>query len=247
MEKDNLAKKVSERIEKEHIKIRSKYTVAAQKLGLGSALVLTIILAIIAINLFLYWLDVTNNLGVLSLGNRGLLAFLESFPYIPFIGAIVLIVIASFILKKFDISYRAPLLVAVGLLIALPILGGLGVRYSGINERIEAGVERGEFAPLKPVYGLHAPVARKHTLVGTVNNTNNNILNVQVGPKTIDVQVDDEQEVVFSNFFKPGDWIRAIGILTNNTFYADVIFNLTNHRDARLGTPGLTPCQECTR
>lgn len=232
MKKDDIAKKVTQQIKKGDLKIRSKFTVVAEKLGIGSALLFAILLAIVAIDLLLYWLDVTNNLASLSFGNNGILAFLESFPYIPFVASIILVVLAEILLKKFDISYRAPLLVGIGLLIAIPLLGGFAMKYSGVNEAIERRVEEGHMPPLKPFFG-NKPAVRDHAIIGVIKNSTSEKIGVDVDGKEINIVISDKTHVPRGVTFLVGQWVRAIGNLNGSMFYADVIENLSSHRPPR--------------
>jgi len=233
MKKDDIAKLVAQKIKKGDVKIRSKFSVLAEKLGVGSALLFAILLAIIAIDLLLYWLDVTNNLASLSFGNNGILAFLESFPYIPLIASIVLIILAEILLKRFDISYRAPLLVGIGLLIAIPLVGGVVMKHSGVNEAIERRVEEGHMPPLKPFFG-NKPVVRDHAIVGIIKNSTSENIGVDVEGSDINIIISDKTHIPPRATFIVGQWIRAIGKLNGSIFYADVIENLSSHRDERL-------------
>ena len=100
----NLEDKVMESIKGGNVKLRSRYLFLAEKLGLGSALVLTILLAVLFFSLVLFYLQATDNLWYLSFGSRGIYAFLESFPYFLVVALVILILLSDWILKKSGVS-----------------------------------------------------------------------------------------------------------------------------------------------
>ncbi|MFA6424469.1 MAG: hypothetical protein WCV83_04135 [Candidatus Magasanikbacteria bacterium] len=119
------------------VKLRSKYLFLVEKFGLGSALILTVLLAILFFNLVLFYLKSSDNLGYLSFGNGGIFAFLQSFPYLLVISFIILIFIAGFIIKMTDFAYKKPFgYVAVGLVSFVLLCGGI-LTFTNIAERIE--------------------------------------------------------------------------------------------------------------
>ena len=75
-------------------------------MGLGSALLLSALIAVFFINLVLFYAKSTDNLEYLSFGFQGALAFLESFPYLWMLLGILFIFIACYLIKKYDISYK---------------------------------------------------------------------------------------------------------------------------------------------
>ncbi len=244
MKKNNIVEEVNKQIKTGKVKMRSRYAVIAEKLGLGSALALSIILAVVAVDLLFYWLDVSNNLSVLSFGSIGILAFLETFPYIPLGIGILLIVLAGYILKKFDVSYKAPIIVGVSLLILIPFLGGIAINYSGVNEAIENKVENGKLPPMKQYFGLNAPMAREHQVMGEVTNIKDDKLTIEVEKEAeIDVVIAENTSLPDGDSFSVGDWVRAIGKKQEDSFIAQAIFNLSKHRDTRFNKPVSPPLQ----
>jgi len=135
--KTKIEEKVMAEIESGRVKLRSKYIFLAEKLGLGSAFALSVILAALFLNLFFFYLKASDNLVYLSFGNFGFLAFLESFPYLTVAVLIVMILAAGAIIKKSDFAYKRPFgYFAVGL-IAFVMLSGIMFAYAGVAERIE--------------------------------------------------------------------------------------------------------------
>lgn len=145
MEEDkiNIESKVMDEITSGRVKLRSRYIFLAEKLGLGSALALTILLAVLFFNLVLYYLKASDNIGYLSFGSNGLFAFLESFPYLLVVVFVFLILVAGYIFKKTNIAYKKPFgYMAIGLVLSV-LLVGVVLTYTGIAEKIEEESYRG--------------------------------------------------------------------------------------------------------
>ncbi len=147
MEKSpNIENKIMDEINSGKVKLRSKYVFLAEKLGIGSALALSIILAILFFNLALFYLRSSDNLAYLSFGSRGFLAFLDSFPYGLVIVFVFSLFVAGLILKKTDMVYKKPFgYLAIFLTIAVTLLGAM-LTFTRLAERIE----RGMFDPQSP-------------------------------------------------------------------------------------------------
>jgi len=136
-EEKKLEKKIMQKIKNGHIKLRSKYVFFAEKLGLNGALALTIILAILFFNLFLFYFKTAGHLVYLSFGKDGILAFLETFPYLLVIVFLLFLLLASYLSRKNENFYKKPFSHLVLALIILVIFLGSFLTYLGIDKRIE--------------------------------------------------------------------------------------------------------------
>lgn len=121
------------------VQLRSKYIFLAEKLGVGSAIILTALLAVLFFNLFLFYLKTSDNLAYLSFGQVGIFAFLESFPYLLVSNFILLIFVAGYFLKKSAFAYKKPFGIVALVLVVLVLAAGGGLAFSklGFNERVE--------------------------------------------------------------------------------------------------------------
>jgi len=134
-----LEKNIMDKINTGQVKPRSKYLFLAEKLGLGTAFALSVVLAALLFNLILFYMKETDNLHYLSFGKMGILAFLESFPYVLVIIFILFIVLAGYLTTKSDISYKKPFgYLASVLIVSVMFFGGM-LTYTKIAESIEKG------------------------------------------------------------------------------------------------------------
>lgn len=91
----NLENKIMSDITSGKVKLRSRYLFLSEKLGLGSAVALTVLLAVLAFTVILFYLVSADSLTYLEFGNPGIWAFLESFPFPLVITLILLIFLAG--------------------------------------------------------------------------------------------------------------------------------------------------------
>lgn len=134
---ETIEAKIMEKIASGRVKLRSRYVFLVERLGLGSAIVLTIVLTVLLFSLFLLYLQATDSLVYLSFGQVGLYAFLESFPY-GLVGAVILLVLVGGILiRKSDVSYRKPFrYFALGIIIFV-VATGIALAYTNVAEVVE--------------------------------------------------------------------------------------------------------------
>ena len=117
---EKIENQIMKKIEKS--KIKSKYFVLTEKIGLGGGLIFSILLSIFFLNLFLFYIKSIDNLEYLSFGKNGILAFLESFPYHWLLIFIIALFIAGYLITKYDISYKKPFIyIAIALILLEPI------------------------------------------------------------------------------------------------------------------------------
>jgi hypothetical protein len=219
----NIENKVMAEIKSGKVKLRSKYVFLAEKLGVGSALALSIILAVLFFNLALFYLRASDNLVYLSFGSRGLLAFLDSFPYGLIIIFVISLFVAGFILKKTDTAYKKPFgFLAIFLIIAVTLLGAM-LTFTRLAERIEQGMfdphSPGRFFRPFMERGLNE---RRGGIVGRVIEVGGGYFIIQTphGLDRVDIsflEKDLTEEV------KVGSWIMAVGDKDQGIFSARLI------------------------
>jgi len=137
MKNNNLEDEIMKKIKGGQIKLKSKYIFLAEKLGLGSAFLLSVVLAILFFSLLLFYLRVSDNLIYLSFGSSGVLAWLESFPYLLVISFVIFILFSVYLLKKTDLSYKKPFVYFLLALLIFVILSGSVLAFTKAIDRLE--------------------------------------------------------------------------------------------------------------
>lgn len=132
----NLEDKVMAEITSGKVKLRSRYLFLSEKLGLGSAVALTILLAVLALAVVLFYLVSADSLAYLEFGNPGVWAFLESFPFPLVITLVLLIFLAGRLVALTGRGYAYSFgKLAIVLLVAIIILGS-ALALTGVAEKL---------------------------------------------------------------------------------------------------------------
>lgn len=202
------------------IKLRSKYIFLAEKLGLGSAFVLSVVLSILFFSLFLFYMKTADNLEYLSFGKYGFLAFLESFPYLLVVSFILFLFLAGYLITKSDVSYRKPFKYFAIALLFFIIISGTSFAFAGVVEKIEKEAYSSPYAGifLKPFFKKGMKM-RGRGISGVISEIGDNYLIVETpcGLQKISL----EKTIVGTlQQFKKGDSIVAIGERREKDFLA---------------------------
>lgn len=216
-----LENKVMSDIKSGKVKLRSKYVFLAKKLGLNSGIVLTIILSILFFSLALFYMRTTDNLGYLSFGKDGILAFLESFPYLLVISLILFLFVAGYLITKTEWSYKKPFkYFALSLIISVLFAGGV-LAYTNLAEDIgeQAFTGRGPGSIFKPFLQRGIKM-RGRGMTGKINEVGINYLFIETphGMQYVDLS---NLEIPTDQELQEGQFIIAIGKRENNIFIAD--------------------------
>jgi len=135
--KNELENTIMNKIKDGKVKLKSKYIFWAEKLGIGTTFVFSVILSILFFNLILFYLKETDNLKYLSFGKFGIFAFLESFPYLLVVVFILLIILSGYLITKTESSYKKPFSQLVLLMIIFIVFFGAILTFTNLSKGIE--------------------------------------------------------------------------------------------------------------
>jgi len=216
-----LEKRVMSEIKSGKIKLRSKYIFWAKKLGLNSALSLSIVLAILFFNLVLFYMKSTDNLGYLSFGKNGLLAFLESFPYSLVIAFALFLLVAGYLITKTDWSYKKQFKYIALTLVIIVLFAGSILASTNFSQNIEkqAFINKGAGLFFKPFLKRGMDL-RNSGLVGEIDEIGESylIIDTPKGKQYLDLSQLKHKLVLFEP--KEGQSIIAIGERKDDIFIA---------------------------
>lgn len=221
-QENNIESRVMGEIASGRVKLRSKYIFIAEKLGLESALALTVVLAIIFFSLVLYYLRASDNMQYLSFGSRGLYAFLESFPYPLVVALLFLVVLAGYIIKNSAVAYHKSFKKVLIGLVAVIVLTGTVVAFTNIAEMIEEEVYANRPAGFifKPFLKRGLGLGQHHRgVAGVVLAVKDNLMVIQTpeGEHIIDISEINQKDIVV----QPGNFIIAIGERRRKMFFVE--------------------------
>ncbi len=224
--KVHLEAKVMKKIKDGKINLRSRYIFLAKKLGLGGGLTLSLILAALFLNLAFFSMKTSGSLEFLSFGRIGILAFLESFPYLWILIGLAFFTIASAILSRYDLSYKKPFKVILSVLIVLIFIAGIVLAISGLNEAMEEKITQGKVPLLQSFYRRRE--IWKNGLVGTAMEIKRDGIVVETSEKArVFIELTEDTLLPDGPDFKIGDRIRAVGEWDGEDFHAYAL-RLTN-------------------
>lgn len=215
---DKLENSIMGKIKTGQVKIRSKYVFIAEKLGLGTAFALSVLLSVLLFNLILFYLKETDNLKYLSFGKFGIFAFLESFPYLLVVAFIILIVLSGYLITKSDVSYKKPFgYLAIGLVVSIMIFGGI-LTYTNLARELESRAQEG----MNPARMLLSPMMdmRNSGVAGVVFETGDDYLILQTpqGLRNVDLKGMEQIPEI-----EKGQYVIAVGKKSGFDFKAEQI------------------------
>jgi hypothetical protein len=206
MNDEKLENSIMGKIKSGQVKLKSKYVFLAEKLGLGTAFALSVLLSVLFFNLIFFYLKETDNLKYLSFGKFGVFAFLESFPYLLVIAFVVLIILSGYLLTRSDVSYKKPFgYLAIGMVVLIMVFGGI-LTYTNLGQGFEKQARMGNESVrifFKPLTDIH-----NNGIAGIVFEQGINYLIVQTpqGLRRIET-IDIENMPVIKN----GQFIITVG------------------------------------
>jgi len=222
-EENKIEERVMDKIKSGRVRLRSKYVFWAEKLGLGSALALSFLLAVLFFSLFFFYLKASDNLAYFSFGSRGFFVFLESFPYALVAVLVVLVFLAGYLIKKSDWSYKKPFGRWALALAGLIMISGALLAYTKMAEMIE-----NEAFGSRPLGVFFRPFLqpglneRQFGIAGRVIEVGPDYVKIQTpqGTKTIDLK---KIELPPRETLREGMFVMAVGENKGDTFEARLI------------------------
>lgn len=194
------------------IGLKSKYLFLAEKLGLGTAFALSVLLSVLFFNLILFYLKETDNLKYLSFGKFGIFAFLESFPYLLVVVFVLLIGLSGYLITRSDISYKKPFgYLAVGLVVFIMLFGGILTFTNlahGIEKQARIGGAAGMF--LRPLTDM-----RNSGVAGIVFESGNDYLILETPHGLRNIGIENVEEVPL---IEKGQFVIAVGSQDGHNF-----------------------------
>lgn len=218
----SVEEKVMQQIVTGRVKLRSRYIFLAEKVGLGSAVSLSILLAVLLASLLLFYLQATDNLSYLSFGQAGLYAWLESFPYVLVIVFTLSVFVAGWLLKRTGTLYQKSFrYVALGL-VGFVLVAGAALAFTFVGET----VENEAYGPQMFGAMFHSLLApgldeRRRGAAGLIVSSTPGQLIIQTprGERTIDISA--ISPLTFD--VQPGVFVVAIGERHDDVFVAAAV------------------------
>jgi len=128
--KKNVTNSIRRQIENGTLLMRSSASIWAEKLGIGSGLILLLLILIFLTGNILYWGSINNELLYPKYGGFGIRSYLESFPYLLVILFVLIFILGSFLLRKYDFSYKQPFIFILSIVLGAVVLLGWATLFA---------------------------------------------------------------------------------------------------------------------
>lgn len=177
---------VLDRIHAGRLRVRSRLSLWVEQIGLDGLALLMLVIAVLAVNLVLFWLRANEALSWFRLGPLGARAFFEAFPYLWLMSGMLAFVAIASVIHRLNVRARPVPMWIPPTLVVLGIGLGSAAAFSNVNERlIEAGPPPA-LHPLSRVYSFTAHSSHSG-MVGQV---------VGISASTIELEVRGQRMVV---------------------------------------------------
>lgn len=227
-EKIDFSSKISERIKNGKVKMRSHLFFIAEKLGLESGLLLTIILGVLLISLALYIMQQNGVFEFAEFGPRGWRVVLQNIPYDLLALVIVFFILANLIIKQFDFSYRHPFYIfSSGIIFIVGIIGFI-VFWTGVTDAIYGGSTSilNDVAQKRIIHTPNGHIALIGRVVGSKDKAVRTIL-IQT-PQNQIIKVNFDSDLDNDDLFAEGHILKIIGQKQGENFKAELVKILTD-------------------
>lgn len=135
---------VMEKIKNNEVKMTSRWVFIAQKIGLRSGIVLTILVLVFFVNAFFYYIKSNGLLLPLHYGDAVWQKLVHSLPFDLILIIIFLAIILNFFVKKFNFYLRRPIIITGLISISLIILLAALLFLSNFNYYLHANLAKSE-------------------------------------------------------------------------------------------------------
>jgi hypothetical protein len=142
---NNDKNEIIDKIKTGEIKMKSKWGFLAQKVGLGTGLLLIMSVLALLISAFFYYAESNEITPELRYEPAVWREFLSSLPYGLMLIIFVILVLLCYVIGKFDFSYEKPFVLVFLLFAVLIILGALVVFFTGFHGFVDKNLSESDF------------------------------------------------------------------------------------------------------
>lgn len=135
---------IMSQIKSDKISIKARWIHLAKRIGLQSGLALTVLVVILSVNAFFFYIKSNGLLMPLHYGPTVWQKFLHSLPYDLILIIIILFLIINFIIKRFDFSYKQPIVIIFISLLLFVLLGSTVLFASNFNHALQGHLDRND-------------------------------------------------------------------------------------------------------
>lgn len=120
------------KIKKEQISMHSNTYFVLQMIALAAVAIAVLTISVFLCNFIFFAIHESGSDEFLGFGNRGILFFLQAFPWWLFVIDIALIMLLEWLLRKFRFGYKAPILYLLLAIVVVTFSAGYTVEHATI-------------------------------------------------------------------------------------------------------------------
>lgn len=209
--KKNITNTIRKQIQSGALSMRSSVSIWAEKLGIGSGLILLLLVLIFLMGGILYWNSINSELLYPGYGGFGIRSYLESFPYLLVILFVFFFILGSFLLRKYDFSYKQPFMFILSVVLGAVFLLGWATLFTPGGKQFYRQ------------QGKRMYMRRQHNatiVIGRIQKISTNSFFVQEYDNTVvHVIITPATHFPFG-FPKLGSDVRVVGVWNSNSLEA---------------------------
>jgi hypothetical protein len=199
MNKENkpldLRDEILQEIEEKHIKMRPKWQfVLYSMVAILAGIVLWLTLIYVA-SFIVFILDYNGVLVLPNLGDKSWFYFLLSLPWLLIILIIILFYLLEYIVKRFSLSYRRPLIYSILITVFLIVVGTYSISKTSLHRALLDSAEKDRLPIAGPLYRRFGHPHFKNIHKGIIielappdrfmlRNQTNELLQIIITPRT---------------------------------------------------------------
>lgn len=216
-ENQSFADKITQSINERKIKMHPKvyFIIGSGMLGVGLAASVCAAAFFVGVTLFRFRLH--RPFGFLGAPN-GFEAFIGNMPWVPIVLALVGITFGTWIMRKYDFSYRHAFIGIAGGFVSSLLVFGIAIDAVGLPERAV------DLTLIRPF--IEQSYSNDTWLIGVASDVNNDRFNLAI-PRGDVISVYFRADTVIEPSVPVQDleWVRVVGEWKDESFNADVLFH----------------------
>ena len=166
---------VFEKIHKGEALMRPRIYFITRTVLLAVISVIALTLAMFVLSFAFFSIHESGEQFLLGFGQRGLLAFITLFPWLPFLLTLVLILLLDYLLRYFKFGYRVSVLEIFLIALAVVMIAGVGINYTPLHSILLDTADRNGLPFLAPLYEkIHDSHQEQGVFRGVISSIHSN-------------------------------------------------------------------------
>lgn len=224
------------------VKARSKQYFFFQTALLAAGVVLSALLLLFLASFIVFALRQNDVWFLPSFGLRGILAWLRALPWLLILAALLALGLLELLLKRYQFSYRRPLLysfVGIGLVMAI---GSMAVSGAHIHEELLEAAKQHRLIFGEPLYRAYGMPHMGNLTRGLITEKNDDGCDIQTAlSENLRVLITDQTQLPFGYNFDVGDMVIVFGPRRDNVIQALGIRKIDAGRAGGFTRPQMMP------